>query len=321
MTQKWYWADRGRLVELLPRATPLQSKCIGISRMGSLRVQVQQITLVAQLRGKSRVQALEGQFRLQAGDWLVLDRDSRPTIQTGATGLCVGLSICASDLQAASGDSTRPLYVGRGTLAPEERRMVMRLWRQAMEAAFSSQDGRGLDTSNLLDYFSELQRDIHRDAGRCPGRTKAHRQQVFSRLQRTRLFMEGHRGQLVRSSELASLASLSACYYSRTFTAVYGERPQATAARIRLEYAAELLVMTADPVASVALAAGFENCCSFARAFRANFGMTASRFRLENTRSPQGAMRRRTLRPDSLLVGMASSSQARSDVAHPNDGR
>jgi AraC family transcriptional regulator len=301
MTQNWYWADRGRHVEITPRADPGLSSCIGVSRMGSLRVQVRHLTLLVQLRGHSRVQALEGQFRLRAGDWLVVDRDSRPNVQASASGLCIGLSISLRDLQAAGSDLARPLYVGRGVLAVQERRMVMRLWRQAMEAAFRF-PGQRLDTSRLMTYFSELQRDIHRDAGRCPGRTRAHRQEVFSRLQRTRLFMEGHRGQPVRSTELASLANLSACYYSRTFTAVYGERPQATAARLRLEYAAELLVVTTDPIASVALAAGFENCCSFARAFRAQFGVTASRFRSDNTLNGTG-MRRRTPRADGVFAG------------------
>lgn len=310
MTSNWYWADRGRLVEIAPGTAPSGSSCVGISRMGSLRVQVQQLTLFVQLRGQSRVQALEGHFRLRAGDWLVLDRDSRPRVQTGASGLCVGLTVSASDLQGTSKELARPLYVGRGELALGERRMVLRLWRQAMKAAFASAGDR-LDTTHLLAYFSELQREIHRDAGRCPGRTKAHRQQVFSRLQRTRLFMEGHRGQPVRSSELASLASLSACYYSRTFTAVYGERPQATAARIRLEYAAELLTMTSDPVASVASAAGFENCCSFARAFRAHFGVTASKYRLDNSRSEVSDLRRRVVRADALLAGLTQPSQVR----------
>lgn len=314
MTPNWYWADRGRLVEISPGpgpgTAPLGSSCVGVSRMGSLRVQVQQVTLLVQLRGQSRVQALEGQFRLRAGDWLVLDRDSRPRIQTGVSGLCVGMTVSANDLLGTTKELARPLYVGRGELSLDERRMMLRLWRQAMEAAFTS-TGERLDPTNLLGYFCEVQRDIHRDAGRCPGRTKAHRQQVFSRLQRTRLFMEGHRGQPVRSSELASLASLSACYYSRTFTAVYGERPQATAARIRLEYAAELLTMTADPVASVASAAGFENCCSFARAFRAHFGMTASRYRSDNASIAMSEMRRRVVRADSLLAGLTQPSHQR----------
>lgn len=309
MTQSWYWADRGRLIEIATQGKPGASACLGISRLGSLRVPAQRVTLLAQLRGQSRVQALEGQFRLRAGDWLVLDRDSRPSIQTGALGLCVGLTLSVSDLQQSGKDLPHPLYVGRGTLSAGQTRMVMRLWRQTMTDAFKSPGGQ-LEASSLLSYFSELQRDIHQDAGRCPGRTGAHRHQVFSRLQRTRLFMEGHRGQLVRSSELASLASLSACYYSRTFTAVYGERPQATAARIRLEYAAELLTATSDPVASVALASGFENCCSFARAFRAHFGVTASRYRQENTRSSPGAVRRRATRIDDLPPAPTTSGDA-----------
>lgn len=279
MTQTWFWADRGRRVDILPESS--NTFCtLGISRLGSLRVAAPQMTLLMQIRGQSRIEALEGHFRMNAGDWLVLERDSRPLAQAGATGLCMGLSIPVSEAQTIAAELGRPLYVGCGKLSRTEGQLLFRLWRRAMTGAYQDNDSHH-EARGLLRYFMELQRDIHDDARRCPGRTRAHRHQVFTRLQRTRLFMAGHRSKPVRSSELAILANLSACYFSRTYTAVYGERPQATAARIRLEYAAELLSATKDPISGIAQKAGFENCCSFARAFRAQFGVTATRFRQE----------------------------------------
>jgi len=48
---------------------------------------------------------------------------------------------------------------------------------------------------------------------------------------------------------------------------------------LRLERAADLLRDTDMMVGEVAAASGFDNCCSFARAFRARYGQSASRFR------------------------------------------
>lgn len=41
----------------------------------------------------------------------------------------------------------------------------------------------------------------------------------------------------------------------------------------------DLLRDTDMMVGEVAAASGFDNCCSFARAFRARFGLSASRYR------------------------------------------
>ncbi|HCV96778.1 MAG TPA: AraC family transcriptional regulator, partial [Stenotrophomonas sp.] len=50
-------------------------------------------------------------------------------------------------------------------------------------------------------------------------------------------------------------------------------------ARLRLERAADLLRDTDMMIGEVAAASGFDNCCSFARAFRARYGQSASGFR------------------------------------------
>ena len=86
-------------------------------------------------------------------------------------------------------------------------------------------------------------------------------------------------GRVVRISELAELTSFSSWYFSRTFYSLYDESPQAAAARMRLEHAAALLRDTSMMVGEVAAASGFDNCCSFARAFRARFGESATRYR------------------------------------------
>ena len=65
------------------------------------------------------------------------------------------------------------------------------------------------------------------------------------------------------------------------FLAVWleGRGPQALSVRLRLERAAQLLRTTSMMIGEVAAATGFDNCCSFARAFKNHHGVPASRYR------------------------------------------
>ena len=70
---------------------------------------------------------------------------------------------------------------------------------------------------------------------RCPGRSRSRKRQVFGRLQRARLYLEGNCDRVVRISELAELTSFSSWYFSKTFHSLYEESPQAASARMRLD--------------------------------------------------------------------------------------
>src|SRR5690606_30760347 len=101
---------------------------------------------------------------------------------------------------------------------------------------------------------------------------------------------------VVRVAELAQLTNFSSWYVSKTFQSLYEESPQALSARLRLERAADLLRDTSMMIGEVAAASGFDNCCSFARAFRARFGMSASHYREADALSPDSAKSRGTPR-------------------------
>jgi AraC family transcriptional regulator len=114
---------------------------------------------------------------------------------------------------------------------------------------------------------------------RCPGRSRSRKRQVFGRMQRAHLYLQGNADRVVRISELADLTSFSNWYFSKAFHALYDESPQALSVRLRLERAAQLLRTTSMMVGEVAAATGFDNCCSFARAFKNHHGVPASRYR------------------------------------------
>ncbi len=270
-----HWVDRGLQLNVPPLGEGTSS--IGISRMSSVQLPGGISTLWMQVRGSTGIRAREGQFRLRRGDWMVLERDSRPTLQADRTCICVGLCLSSEPL-GALGTGEAPLFPGRGQMSSTDMQIAMRLWRQIGQHA-EDDPSACADLRPLLLHMADLQRGIAAQVQHCPGRSLARKRHVLARLQRARLFPEGHTDRVVRIGELADLASLSYWYFSKAFQAVYGESPQACGARLRLEWAARLLRDSDMIVGEVAAASGFENAGSFARAFRAHFGACATDYR------------------------------------------
>lgn len=281
------WADRGQ--SLLPEAADAVpgNRAFGVSRLGSMQLSGAQFSIWVQMRGNSWVEAREGRFPLRRGDWIAFDRESRPSVQSDRNGLCLGLGLNGDALQAVARFADSGLYAGRGRVGPGDARLLMRLWRSAVARLRHGGDADALRP--ILLQLAGVQHELARRVHDCPGRSRSRKRQVFARLQRARLYLEGHCDRVVRIGELAELTSFSSWYFSKTFHALYGESPQAASARMRLERAAELLRGSSMMIGEVAVASGFDNCCSFARAFRARFGMSASQFRTARAASVAGA--------------------------------
>lgn len=293
------WADRGQILHP-EMADPAQAGCIGVARLGSVQLENGGFSIWVQVRGSSWVEAREGRFQLQRGEWIALERDSRPLVQGDRHGLCIGLSLGTDVLKALGRLSDGALYAGRGRLSQHDLRIAMRLWRDTarrMPAADISQ------LRPLLLHLVGVQRELAARVPRCPGRSRTRKRQVFGRLQRARLYLEGNSDRIVRISELAELTSFSSWYFSKTFLSLYDESPQAAAARLRIERAAELLESTSMMIGEVAAACGFDNCCSFARAFRARFGVSASRYRQGARAAVPEAANTPIARPNGLRTG------------------
>lgn len=294
------WADRGQILQ--PElAEAEQAACIGAARLGSVQLENGGFSVWVQVRGSSWVEAREGRFQLQRGEWIALEKDSRPLVQSDRHGLCIGLSLGSDVLRSLSRLTDGALYAGRGRLSRHDARIALRLWRDAARRAPA--DAAALRP--LLLHLIGVQRDLAARVPRCPGRSRSRKRQVFGRLQRARLYLEGNSDRVVRISELAELTSFSSWYFSKTFLSLYDESPQAAAARMRIERAAELLTSTSMMIGEVAAACGFDNCCSFARAFRARFGVSASRFRQAamNSAPPHSAKTAAAHRKAPLLTG------------------
>lgn len=269
-------ADRGSAVDLASGPADGRARWSAVARMGSLRAGGGGFSIWFQLRGTTRVQAREGCFTLGPGEWLALERDSAPELVAGRHGATLGVW-----LPNEPGGRRADLLPGRGRMSRRDLRIAMRLWRngRAASAVRATDDAATRALASMLQHLASLQRELDSGIARCPGRSLRRKRQVFGRLQRARLFLDGHRDRVVRLSELAELTSFSSWYLSKTFHDIYDESPQAASVRLRLEHACELLACTDDAISEIGAACGFDNSCSFARAFRARYRTTASAYR------------------------------------------
>ena len=78
---------------------------------------------------------------------------------------------------------------------------------------------------------------------------------------------------------LAEVAAMSRFHWHRIFVAMTGETCAQAVRRIRAHKAAHWLIQTDWPVSVIALRSGHRNVQSFARSFRAHFGVTPAAFR------------------------------------------
>jgi AraC family transcriptional regulator len=282
-------ADRGCTRELQPPPQGEASWAV-VSRLGSLRLSAPAASLWLQLRGSTVVECREGRFVLRRGEWIAFEAEAMPRLQAQRSGLAGGV-VLPPELRDACGREFDHPIPGRGRLAGGDRRIALRLWREAVRG----QAPAAAPLRTLLAHFATLQPGVEELLRHCPGRSRRRKRQVLARMQRARMRLEGNPHRVVRIGELASMASLSVWYFSKTFHALYGESPQACGLRLRLEHAARLLAETTLAVSEIAVHCGFENCCSFTRAFRAHAGMPPTHYRAR-TRPAQDAAAMRLAR-------------------------
>ena len=284
MKMQTAWIDRNQLLEAAgDYSNPELVSVMAASRTGSVVVQASLVSFWAVVRGSADLESREGRFHLQAGEWVVLEPDSRPSVYASRNSLVLGVMM-APPMRARIRQFTHlDLHTGRGRLGKGELRQCVQLWRQTGVFARSGRvapSGEVNPLVPLLRHICNVQYDFRQMIDHCPGRSLRRKSQVFDRMQRARLFLEGNVDRNVRLAELAELSNVSTWYFTKIFHALYGEGPQAMAARLRLSRAAHLLQGTSLSVGEVGAVCGFENNCSFSRAFRERYGLPPSTYRL-----------------------------------------
>ena len=284
MKMQTAWIDRNQLLEAAgDYSNPELVSVMAASRTGSIVVQASLASFWVVVRGSAELDAREGRFHLTAGEWVVLEPDSRPSVYAGRDSLVLGVMLPVAMRTRIRQFTHLDLHTGRGRLGKREIRQCVPLWRQTGVFARSGRVCASDEVNPLiplLRHICNVQYDFRRMIEHCPGRSLRRKSQVFDRMQRARLFLEGNVDRNVRLAELAELSNVSTWYFTKIFHALYGEGPQAMAARLRLSRAARLLEDTSLSVSEVGAVCGFENNCSFSRAFRERYGLPPSTYRL-----------------------------------------
>jgi len=110
--------------------------------------------------------------------------------------------------------------------------------------------------------------------------SEQHRKEYLSRIHRAQDHIEQNLGQMLSLESIARAAGFSPFHFHRIFSAVTGETLYQFILRLRLEKAARVLCQVPErPITEIALDVGFGSSASFARAFQAAFGMSATDFR------------------------------------------
>jgi len=101
-----------------------------------------------------------------------------------------------------------------------------------------------------------------------------------SRINRVIDYIEANIGSELSLKELAGVAHFSPFHFHRIFGAMVGETLNDFIQRLRIEKAASMLVQNPkQTITGIALDCGFSSSSVFARAFKDNFGMSASDWR------------------------------------------
>lgn len=173
------------------------------------------------------------------------------------------------------GERRAQLFPSRQALSRPLLRAVRRLV-QAGTALPAQHWSQPLLFHAMLDALRQQQAGFTPLVARCPGRSLQTREQVFSRLLRVRTLVEWASQPDFDIESMARVASYSRFHFIRMFREVFAETPNDFLLRIRLQKADELLRRTDLSVSEISLRMGFSGGASFARAFRRQFGTTAT---------------------------------------------
>jgi AraC family transcriptional regulator len=99
-------------------------------------------------------------------------------------------------------------------------------------------------------------------------------------IENVKLYIREHINEPLQRDVLAEVAGFSIPHFHRVFTAQTGESAASYIRRMRLERAGRKLRAGAVDITEVAFAAGYESHAAFGKAFKGQFGLSPSEFRL-----------------------------------------
>ncbi len=98
-------------------------------------------------------------------------------------------------------------------------------------------------------------------------------------------------GSRIRTTDLATVAQLSASHFTRAFKESFGETPLGYVSRQRMRYAQELMLRSGECLSQIALTCGHCDQSHFTRVFRRKVGMSPRAWRRQFANLPQPRLR------------------------------
>jgi len=249
--------------------------------------------VVVVLSGRGRHRTIYGDGELRAGDAFAL----RPGVwhwyhecrELAVYNCCFGVELLRRELSWMLHDPLLGALCWPGSRASERPGMTLvRLQQPALEQCKSHLD----DLAHLTDpsrhaerigrltlFLGEVAR--HLKPVRANGKADDVHPAVVEAMKR----MEDDVQRTWTLGKLAEELRIAEAYLVRRFKAATGLPPIAWLNRLRAERAAALLLRTNAPVAEIGHAIGWDDPNYFARRFRAHFGLSATSYRIQFSKS------------------------------------
>jgi AraC family transcriptional regulator len=125
--------------------------------------------------------------------------------------------------------------------------------------------------------LAEIERDETKD--RTPVAATADTHLAPWQARRAMQFIDENLSRTIRIEEVAAVARLSVGHFSKAFRADFGVSPHGLVIRRRIERAKEMMLVTKQPLASIALSCGLVDQAHLTRLFRRLVGVTPARWR------------------------------------------
>jgi AraC-like DNA-binding protein len=126
-------------------------------------------------------------------------------------------------------------------------------------------------------------------------------------------FVDANLGNKITVKEIASLAQLSPAHFSRAFRSTVGEAPYAYVIRRRIERAREMILLTSEPLAEIAVDCGLGDQQHLTRLFRRFTGTSPGLWRRRQAEAISGETGRFDLLPRSI-----TSQEGGSGISRPH---
>jgi len=230
-------------------------------------------------------------FRAQANKVIVGNQFSKARVlidsQTDVKGMCIdfGQNTIAEYLKELNfSDALKARILEGQTLTGELKSQSIFLQQdlfQLYRLLQVSPDVQSIkDTlSNLLDTYFQIQQFRLKNAGYLPFKKEETRIYNADILLDSKVYLEQHLDQEVNLALLSAQVGLSKFQLLRLFKQAFGKTPHQYLTELRLSKAKTLL--KTHPINEVAQLSGFADSSAFGKAFKLNFGLTPSEFKLK----------------------------------------